>query len=184
MVLALPVAACFLVILVDLSNMWQARIELKDALDAASLSAMKTWGEGGSTGQARLDANDAFSANEILGNTFTLDTAQGGCTNGNVSSTSEIVLGTVTTGGTGFDFNCNATPLCNPIDPDGPGPLPPPPVRHFSICVTKTLQVQSISSTLFNFGPYDVTATSYARYTCSNGPPQLIHVSSVTCTCP
>lgn len=111
----LPVVLVLLVMIVDGGNLWIARMELRSALDAAALSAAKTWGEGGSTLQARLDAQDAFNTNTILGGQYSLSTTQGGgCANGNPApaATADILLGTISDSGTGFTFDCQATPAC------------------------------------------------------------------------
>ena len=172
-ILTLPALATLLVVLMDVSNVWLAKTELKNALDAASLSGAKTWGEGGSTLVTRLAANSASSTNTVLGTTVSLDIAEGGCANGNASSTAEIVLGIITDTGTVLQFNCNTAPNCGASVP-------------FAVRTRKTLQISSVAASLFGFtiGPYDVTAESYARYACASGPPQLVRVESVVCTCP
>lgn len=111
---ALPVVLTLLVMIVDGGNLWVARMELKNALDAAALSGVKTWGEGSSTSQARLDAHDAFNTNTILGTQYVLSTVEGGCTNGNPapSATADIILGTISDGAGGFTFDCQGTPAC------------------------------------------------------------------------
>lgn len=111
---ALPVVLTLLVMLIDAGNLWVARAELKNALDSAALSGVKSWGEGGSTLQSRLDAYDAFNTNTILGTQYTLTTTEGACTNGNLSpsATAEILLGTATDGVGGFTFDCGGTPGC------------------------------------------------------------------------
>lgn len=110
--LLVPAIAVLIIMLTDLANIWQARIELKNALDAAALSAVKTWGEGGTTLQSRQSANTTFSNNTILGQTFNLSTAEGGCANNNVSSDGEILLGSVDDAVPGFEFDCTGTPTC------------------------------------------------------------------------
>lgn len=111
---AMPVLLTLLVMLVDAGNLWVARTELKNALDAGALSGVKTWGEGGSTLQARLDAQDAFNTNTILGTQYSLSTVVGGCTNGNSPppATAEILLGTISDAASGFTFDCSGTPGC------------------------------------------------------------------------
>ncbi len=174
---AMPVVMTLLVMIIDAGNLWVARTELKNALDAGALSGAKTWGEGGSTAQARLDAQDAFTTNTILGTQYSLSTVPGGCSNGNPSpsATAEILLGTITTGGSGFVFNCDTTPTCAV-----------PGVESFSVRTRKTISVPSAASTFLGFSvnPYQVTSQSYARYACSSGPPQLIHVNTYACGCP
>jgi len=109
---AIPAVMTMFVLVVDIANIWLARIELKNALDAAALSTVKSWGEGSSTAQARLNGNDAMTTNTVLGSVITLNTAEGGCVNGNVSSTGEIVLGSITDNGTTNIFDCAGTPSC------------------------------------------------------------------------
>ena len=111
---SMPVLLTLLVMLIDAGNLWVARTELKNALDAGALSGAKTWGEGSSTSQARLDAQDAFTTNTILGTQYSLSTVEGACNNGNPapSATAEILLGTMSDGAGGFTFDCQGTPAC------------------------------------------------------------------------
>jgi Flp pilus assembly protein TadG len=111
-ILSLPVLLTLLVVMIDVANIWLAKVELRNATDAAALSGVKSWGEGFSTAQSRVDANDAFSTNTILGNTSALNTAEGGCTNGNVISTGELLFGSTTDTGGVITFNCNGSPAC------------------------------------------------------------------------
>ncbi|MBC8290746.1 MAG: hypothetical protein H8E37_10565 [Planctomycetes bacterium] len=111
-IVALPAVMTMFVMVVDIGHVWLARSELKNALDASALSTVKTWGEGGTTAQARLDGNDAMSTNTVLGAVVTLNTAEGGCTNGNVASTGEIVLGSITDSGGVITFDCSGSPSC------------------------------------------------------------------------
>lgn len=112
MIVALPAVMTVFVLVLDIGNIWLARSELKNALDASALSGVQTWGNGGSTAQARFDANDASSANTVLGTVVALNTTQGGCANGNVSSTGEIILGTITDNGLTNVFDCSGSPSC------------------------------------------------------------------------
>ena len=56
----------------------------------------------------------------------------------------------------------------------------------FGIRTRKTVSVPSVASAFLGLSvnPYQVTCQSYARYACSNGPPQLVHVNTYTCACP
>lgn len=168
---SVPVIATFLVVLMDLANIWLARTELKNGLDAAGLSAMKTWGEGGTTAQARTAANDAVAANTILGNTITLNTTDTGAGNGNPATNREILLGAITeiAANTQFELNCATIPSC--------GATP------FGVQIEKTVSVSSVASIFLGtaIGPFNVTARSYARFPCPAGPPQLVFVEVVTC---
>lgn len=112
-ILLLPVLAVGMVVLTDVANLWLSHIELKSALDAAALSGVKSWGEGSSTLQARLDAAAAYSSNTIRGQVWPLDVNEGGCANGNVSGNGEIVLGSITESSPEiYAFNCSQAPGC------------------------------------------------------------------------
>lgn len=109
----LPALALGMVVLTDVANLWLSHIELKNALDAAALSGVKTWGEGNSTGLARLDAQAAFMSNTVRGAVWPLDATSGGCNNGNVSSDGEIVLGAISDiGASSYVFDCAQVPGC------------------------------------------------------------------------
>lgn len=109
----LPALALGMVVLTDVANLWLSHIELKNALDAAALSGVKTWGEGNSTGLARLDAQAAFVSNTVRGTVWSLDATSGGCNNGNVSSDGEIVLGAISDiGASNYAFDCAQVPGC------------------------------------------------------------------------
>ena len=49
LVIWMPVLLIMLAIVVNLANVWLARVELENALEAAALAASKEWGSGGST---------------------------------------------------------------------------------------------------------------------------------------
>ncbi len=171
---ALPVVLTLLVMIVDGGNLWVARMELRNALDAAALSAAKTWGETSNTAQARLDAQDAFNTNTILGNQYSLSTSNGGgCGNGNSSpsATAEILLGSITSIGSGFAIDYTGTPVC--------------PGGTFGVRTRKAVSVPSVASAFLglSINPYQVTCESYAQFACGSGPPRVIHVNSFT-ACP
>ncbi len=171
---ALPVVLTLLVMIVDGGNLWVARTELRNALDAAALSAAKTWGEGGTTAQARLDAHDAFNSNTILGTQYSLSTFDGGgCGNGNSapSTTAEILLGSITSPVTGLAIDYTGTPVC--------------PGGTFGVRTRKVVSVPSVASAFLGLSvnPYLVTCESSAQFACGSGPPRVIHVNSFT-ACP
>jgi Flp pilus assembly protein TadG len=58
--------------------------------------------------------------------------------------------------------------------------------QGFAVRTRKTIQVRSIGPTFLGLGlgPYNVSAESFAQFVCSNGPPRLVHVDSITCVCP
>ncbi|GIX04829.1 MAG: hypothetical protein KatS3mg114_0698 [Planctomycetaceae bacterium] len=182
-ILSAPVMGLALVFVIDIARLWVARTELKNALDAAALSAIKTLGEGGTTANARAAAQAAFSANPILGTSYSLNTAEGPCTNGNDSDADgdvneeHILIGRVLeiSGNTQFLFDCNES-----VSPVCPGDPP-------SIRIRRSLPIPSISVSFLglSWGPYTITAEAFARYPCSAGPPQLLYYNNqVACSCP
>lgn len=109
---SVPALACLLCLVLEVANLWMARVELRNALDAAALSAVKTWGEGGSTISARMDGQTAAALNTVTGSPVALGLNTGGGTNGNGPSTGDILLGTITGTPGALTFNCNGTPSC------------------------------------------------------------------------
>lgn len=76
LLLTLPVFLTLLVFTVDIANLWLARVELENGLEAAALAAVREWGEagGGLTGEAR-DVGVAYArANLIRGESLTIAT--------------------------------------------------------------------------------------------------------------
>jgi hypothetical protein len=127
--LMVPVIGLLVIVITDVSNLWLARIELKNALDAAAASAVETWCEGDNSSAnraaARVDARDAFEANTILGVSLDFPDASfennGGGNPGNASCTHNcpggiVLLGSIrnTTGTMNdpppFVFNANIPP--------------------------------------------------------------------------
>jgi len=53
LVIWMPVLLIMLAIVVNLANLWLARVELENALEAAALAASKEWGSGGPTASPR-----------------------------------------------------------------------------------------------------------------------------------
>lgn len=107
-----PAMACLLCLVIEVGNLWLARVELRNALDAAALSAVKTWGEGGSTAAARLEGQTTAGLNTITGTSLTLGLNSGGGINGNASNTGDILLGAISGTPGALTFDCNGTPSC------------------------------------------------------------------------
>jgi uncharacterized membrane protein len=173
-ILAVPAILTLFLLVLDVANLWLARIELRNALDAAALSGAKTWGEGGTTNNARTDAQTTAALNTVIGNTVTLSLNENaGATNGNSASTGDIILGTITVSGGVQTFNWCGTPDC----PTG--------AAMYAVRTSATVSVESLFDSWFgtSFGPFDITSSSYAQYACSaTGPPQLVKVDTLTLT--
>lgn len=109
---SVPALATLLCLVLEVANLWLARVELKNAVDAAALSGVKTWGEGGSTGAARLETQSTAAMNTVVGSAVSLDLNAGAGINGNNLSTGDILLGSISGAPGALTFNCNGTPSC------------------------------------------------------------------------
>lgn len=68
-IIAFPALILFLVFAVEIGNIWLARIELEQSLEANALAAVKQWAEGGGgdTEEARIVGNAFSIANPVRG---------------------------------------------------------------------------------------------------------------------
>lgn len=64
-IIAFPALILFLVFAVEIGNIWLARLELEQSLEANALAAVKHWAEGGSTETSRIVGNDFSIANPV-----------------------------------------------------------------------------------------------------------------------
>ncbi len=169
-ILTVPAIFTMLVFVSDIANLWLARIELGNALEAGALAAAEEWAQGSSTTQARTIAQDYAFANNVIGQPVSLgsnqDLAQG--PNDNASCTGDIVLGAVDV--LTFTFSAGTAPG-------------PPSTRHFGVKTQKTVVVPSLWTSLFGFtpGPYEVTAHAIAMCPATGTPAQLVHINTFTC---
>lgn len=96
-ILCIPLLVTVLVGVAEMNRLWQARVQLENAMEAAALAAVKEWGDrgGGAANRvAALSAGQAYSAaNTIHGVPVKLDDAFVAWS-----------FGSATPRGTGFDF--------------------------------------------------------------------------------
>jgi len=173
-IVSLPVIFLLLGVVVDSARLWIARIELNNAVKAAALSGAKTWGEGGSTSDARLDAQTAGLANTVHGQLsnpdatlavpVTLDLNESvGNPNDNAAIDGELVLGGVNKASSPFLFFPDTDPVANNAN------------YHTSVLAQKSLEIHSIWGTVFgSFGPYTIRSRAVAIY--DDGQPRIAHV--------
>lgn len=109
---SVPALLTLLCLVLEVANLWLARVELKNAVDAAALSGVKTWGEGSSTAAARTETQSTAAMNTVVGTAVALDLNSGAGTNGNGANTGDILLGTISGTPGALTFNCNGTPSC------------------------------------------------------------------------
>ncbi|MBI1246461.1 hypothetical protein GC197_01295 [bacterium] len=74
LLLAFPALILFLVLVVEIGNIWLARLELEQSLEANALAAVKEWAEGGvtDTKNARIVGNQFTIANPVRFKTISL----------------------------------------------------------------------------------------------------------------
>ncbi|HWL08788.1 MAG TPA: pilus assembly protein TadG-related protein [Planctomicrobium sp.] len=174
MILIIPAIVLLFGVVVDMSRLWVARIELTNALEAAALSGVKTWENIGDTPTgretARIHARTAAAANTVTGHgPLVLDENENTSnTNDNNLPSGEILLGRVNISGSPVNFQYNAEPDSG---------------YYFAVRTQRTdLNVASIwtvPSWIFGnaMGPYEITASAVAVY--ANGQPRIVHVDAV-----
>ena len=186
----IPVFLTMLCVVLEIGNLWAARIQLKNALEAAAMAGVQNWGDGGGgdTTAARAVANTYSSANIINGAPVVLTAIDANLNddltntdNDNVSCTGVLVFGVVTSSpATGFVFEAARTDGC------AMAPDPPPLDLPFAVRAQATMAVPSICNSLFGFtiGDFNVTARADALYECSSGQPRIYHVDDANFMCP
>jgi len=164
LILVLPVLLMLLIFLIEIANVWRARVELENALEAAALAAVKEWKEGSTDGAARAVAITYAAANTVAGESVVITENSGGDPNGNASATGNLVFGAVTTAASPWVFHADTSPSC--------------PTSDYGVRAQATVQVASVAARL---GGYTVpvlwvSAAATARYACAATQPQLIRV--------
>jgi hypothetical protein len=160
---------------VDIANLWLARIELKSALEASALAAVKEWadGGGGDTDAARTVGVDYAKTNTVVGVPLTItknyDNTE---TNDNDNCNGNLIFGTITTDMAPHEFDAGVEP-CQMGGDD----------ESFAVRAQATASVESFWKNLLapTVTTFDVSAKATAFYACGSGPPRLIHVETFIC---
>jgi hypothetical protein len=131
LILALPVLLLLLIFLIEIGNIWRARVELENALEAAALAAVKEWGD--SSGTANLAARNVgvtyAAANTVTGSPVIITTNHnpGNSPTFNDSPAGDLIFGAITTDAIPWVFCGNRQPSCGEgrvmIDASGSGSL-------------------------------------------------------------
>lgn len=153
----------FFCVVLEIATLWQAQVEVNNALDSAALAAVKEWDASG-LGSTDIPRNVgvAFAgANPVLGTPVGLNpNFNAGNPNGNDSINGDIVFGGLT-----------ALTRPNSLDPSAMAPATFPAVR-----TQVTIPVQGFCSTLFGFTFLNVSASSIAYVDTVSGRPALVSV--------
>jgi Flp pilus assembly protein TadG len=168
MIVALPVLMLLLILLIEIGNIWRARVELENALEAAALAAVKEWGNGASNSDAR-DVGVAYAAaNTVTGSPVVITDNDSGAPadNGNALPNGNLVLGAVTTTTIPWVFHSGTTPSCSA------------PATDFGVRAQATVRVNSVALRLGGYvvPMLYVSAAATARYSCTTSRPELIRV--------
>lgn len=117
----IPVFLIMLCMVLEIGNLWLARIQLKNALESGALAAVKNWGDagGGDTNNSRQVGYQFVAANTINGTAVDLSSIDalrnynvGNAPNQNNSCTGVMVFGAITTDTPNFVFDAGETPNC------------------------------------------------------------------------
>ena len=164
---SVPAIFTLLIVVTDIGTVWQARMELETATEAAALAAVKEWKATGDTNLARTAAQEFAAANTVLGYPVILaSNAGGGGTNDNSLCDGDILLGNLTSAGV---FESGVTPSST---------------NYYGARVIHAQTVPSLWKTFggFTFGPYTIHAESVARLQFNpGGTPQLTRPDSFVC---
>jgi hypothetical protein len=117
LIVALPVLLMLVCLLIEIGNIWLARVELENALEAAALAAVKEWGDsgGGDTQTPREVGVTYAQANAVTGVApapFLSNRDPGNAPNQNADCAGNLVFGAITHGAIPYEFNAGVTPSC------------------------------------------------------------------------
>lgn len=164
-ILMIPAVLCLLALILDLGNLWLARVELANAVEAAALAGADVWGDTGNITNARNDAVTYAAQNTIVGTPVVVGANGAGTVNNTTCDGSVVILGRVNAAAP-YTFDANVTP--------GGGELE-------GVRVQATVSVASVIGSLFGniLGPWNISAHATAVY--AGGTPQLINVAVYNC---
>lgn len=166
LILALPVLLLLSIVVIEIGNIWLARAELENALEAAALAAVKAWHDTPAANLAARNVGVTYAAaNTVTGSPVVItDNGAGPIPNLNASATGHLIFGAVTTATIPWVFQGNQAPSC----PGGPA---------FAVRAQATCPVNSVCCQLFGepLPIFQVSACATASYPCG-GSPQLIRV--------
>lgn len=161
-IIASPAMLAMLVLVSDVSNLWLARVELENAVEAAALAGANVWGDGADNAVTRSDAHarakSLAESNRVRGQTFTVNANDNPSnTNNNASLPGNVMLGGYNSGLATFD----ATQVGPAIN-----------ARACYVSVSLTLNSLWVGFA----GPFQIHATAVARYDAGSGSAKLVRI--------
>lgn len=157
-----------LVFVTDIANIWLARVEATNALEASALAAVKHWKDGGNSPANRRAARRAAvryaAANTVLGNAVNINrnNSATGDVNNNRSPSGNVVLGEICFVAGQAIFKANQSPTDS---------------ERFGVRTQATVPVSSLWNGFggFSFGPYSVSVEAVALCR-GSGQPRLVRI--------
>ena len=168
-IICTPALLALFVLVSDIANLWMARAELENAVEAAALAGADQWGDGGDTAANRTTAHnrakDIAEANLVLGTTITANANDNAAnTNNNAVCGADVLLGTYTAFTETFDA----------------GTVPP--IADQRAC--RVFLSAPVNSLWVGFaGPFSVQATATAIYDSSTNTAKLVRVLATDDPC-
>ncbi len=176
LILTLPVLLLLLAVVIEIGNIWLARVELENALESAALAAVKEWGDaggGGDTETARLVGVEYGGANTVTGSPVGIGTNwnAGNTPNENADCAGNLIFGAVVTDVIPWVFDAG--------EPAGGGQDP-------AVRAQATAPVNSVCCRLFGtvLPVFQVSACATAKYDCATKRTELIRVRQENFICP
>lgn len=162
---------CVLALVVETGNLWLARVELTNALEAAALAGVDQWGDvGGNTEAdrelARAVAVSFAAANEVNGQPLLLlENADGAPPNNNQTTTGNVIILAA--------YNPLTHELAAQMDPTASG-------QDLAVRAQATVTVYSLVGSYcgFSIAPFEVSTQVTASYSLNH--PQSVNVLSFT----
>ncbi len=184
--ISLPALLIVLLIVVDVGNIWVARTELENALEASALAAVREWGATApppamnATNPARARGFTLAAANQVRGQALAIAMNQGTydvTTNPNENGMCETVIGPPAAGNLVFGA----------ISLDGMGLVTldasNAPVDLYGVRAQASLKVASLAGSFLGIsnGAYAVSAKATAMYDATGGTTRLVRVDQFIC---
>jgi Flp pilus assembly protein TadG len=185
-ILTLPVFLALLVFVVDVANLWLARVELENGLEAAALAAVAEWGKSSdltvpvpsiaTTDSARAVGVAYARANTLRGLPIGIQANLAAPTTGNPNANAScdvlagghLVFGAIAAGSS-LTFNAGQ---------------PPDATKDFAVRAQATVPVSSLASRLLGVGTNTITARATACYNAVEGRTRLVRVDRFVCPGP
>ena len=167
LIVSLPVLVLLLIFVAEIGNLWLARIELENALEAAALAAVKEWADTEDNLEARNVGVTYAAANTVTGDQVAIANNHGGTGNMNADPDGNLIFGAITTSSIPWVFEAGTEPS-NTVD------------SEYGVRAQASVGVNSVCANWLGTAvpalSFSVSARVTARYNHTVGSPELIRV--------